>query len=97
MALTFEWHARKARLNIAKHKVTFEMACDALTDPYHFHVLCDRHGNELRYSALGVSQDVALLVVYTMRAPNVRLISAREATRNESARYWNHRLLHARR
>jgi uncharacterized DUF497 family protein len=37
-----------------------------------------------------------LFVVYTWRGQNIRLISAREANRHESIRYWNDRYQHIR-
>ncbi|MBO6299175.1 MAG: BrnT family toxin [Lachnospiraceae bacterium] len=53
----------------------------------------DRHGDEIRYNTIGLVQDI-LFVVYVDRQNNedgedIRLISARRATKKEADAYNN--------
>ena len=93
--LRFEWDAAKARSNMTKHGIPFDTARRVFFDPFHVVRLCLAQYDEVRYRAVGMSDVGELFVVYTLRGQNIRLISAREATRHESHRYWNHRHQHA--
>jgi uncharacterized DUF497 family protein len=42
MAIRFEWNPTKAASNLAKHRVSFEMAQDAFKDPQAFVEIDDR-------------------------------------------------------
>jgi uncharacterized protein len=90
MALTFEWDARKAASNFAKHDVSFDEALTVFADPLGRLQDDDRHSvSEHRLILLGTSSaDRLLAVVFTDRgAERVRLISARSATRAERIQY----------
>lgn len=86
---TFEWDDQKAASNLQKHGVSFDEAvsvfADGLaltfadTDPFH---------SEDRSRTYGISNKGRLLVVvHTERRNNVRIISARKATRYEKGIY----------
>jgi uncharacterized protein len=89
LALEFEWDSRKARTNLAKHKVSFEEAASVFGDPLGRIVPDPRHSAvEERLVLLGVSNKRRLLaVMYIERAEAVRIISARRATRPEKRDY----------
>ena len=87
--LKFEWDPRKAAVNRAKHKVSFEEAVTAFGDPLGRITDDPRHSeSEERYVLLGQSAGPRLLaVMLTERGPAIRLISARNATRRERREY----------
>jgi len=92
MALSFEWDHEKSASNLKKHGVTFEEAVtvfyDALSATIHdpLHSFC----NEDRFVTIGLSRSNRLLVVvHCDRDKNIRLISARKATRREKVSYEN--------
>ncbi len=83
--LAFEWDPRKAALNLAKHKISFDEAVTAFGDPLGQIVDDPRHSaDEERFVLLGRSGRRRLLVVmFTERGEAIRLISARRATPRE--------------
>jgi uncharacterized DUF497 family protein len=89
MALTFEWDEEKAATNFKKHQVSFEEAKTVFNDPLSITVLDPDHSiDEDRYIDIGMSsQERLLVVVYTERGQNIRLISSRQATRREQKAY----------
>lgn len=90
MALTFEWDARKAAANLAKHGVGFIEAISVFADPLARLEDDDRHSvSEVRLVLLGRSNsDRVLAVMFTDRGDErIRLISARKATRAERRQY----------
>lgn len=88
MALTFEWDDEKARDNFAKHGVSFELAQRLFRDFAAIEFLDDRHDyGEDRIVRIGKVEGAVLLVVYTERNDNIRIISARRALKNEQDFY----------
>ena len=89
MPLTFEWDSRKARSNSAKHGVGFEEATTIFGDPLALTIPDPDHSwVETRYITMGRAFNGKLLVVvHTERSDNVRLISARRASRRERRDY----------
>lgn len=89
MELHFEWNPRKARQSLAKHGVGFDEASTAFLDPLGSVRDDPRHSiGERREVLLALSSRRRLLVVmFTVREPALRLISARLATRDERIRY----------
>jgi uncharacterized DUF497 family protein len=87
--LTFEWDANKAQSNLAKHKVGFEAAATVFGDPRSVTIPDPAHSqSENRFIILGCSHDEKLLVVvHTERGDNIRIISARPASRRERKQY----------
>jgi uncharacterized DUF497 family protein len=73
----FEWDDRKARENIAKHGVSFDLATRAFEDPKL--VLAEdlvHSRTELRYFAFGKVRGGVLTVRFTVRVDRVRIIGA---------------------
>ncbi|MCL5257409.1 MAG: BrnT family toxin [Chloroflexi bacterium] len=89
MGLIFEWDNRKAKSNEEKHGISFPEGAsvfrDALSltiaDPFHSEI-------EGRFITVGRSvNDRLLVVVHSERGDNIRIISARLATRQERVNY----------
>jgi len=90
MAFTFEWDPGKAAANRSKHRVSFDEAVTAFTDPLGRVIEDPRHSRgEERLVLVGVSRRGRLLaVMFTERAPrHLRIISARLVTRRERTDY----------
>ena len=87
--MEFEWDARKAESNAAKHGVIFLEAMSVFGDPHELVIAdADHSEGEDRFLSMGLSAAGRLLVVaYTERGGRIRIISAREATRRERKQY----------
>ncbi|MDE6031525.1 MAG: BrnT family toxin [Oscillospiraceae bacterium] len=90
--LFFEWDENKNHINKIKHKISFEEAKTVFLDDNALMIDDPEHSeNEERFILLGMSCKANLLVVcHCMRQSDtvVRIISARKATRNEEAQYY---------
>ena len=86
--MSYEWDPAKARANFAKHGVHFADALSALEDDFALTIKDSTSEEEERWITLGTnSLGRLVVVVYTWREDNVRLISARRATVREKAQY----------
>ena len=84
----FEWDARKARSNLACHKIGFDLAKEIFGGP-RWEVRDSRHDyGEDRTVSLGEVEGRCLVVVHTLRGEKIRIISARKATKREQAQYY---------
>lgn len=84
----FEWDAEKAAVNLRKHRISFEKACEVFFDPF----VCSADASdlgEMREAAIGQTEDWSLLfVVHVERHEDtIRVISARPATPEERRHY----------
>jgi len=87
--LTFEWDEEKSQDNLQKHSVSFEEAKTVFGDLLSI-TIADRHHStdEHRFIDIGMSnQQRLLIVVYSKRKSNIRIISCREATTLERKVY----------
>ena len=83
----FEWDRDKADSNLKKHRIDF---ADAVTvfDDLNTITIDDPDHDENRFFTIGMDAYARLLVVvYTWRGENIRLISARNATKQEQKYY----------
>ncbi len=87
--MQFEWDLKKASVNLAKHKVSFEEAASVFGDPLGLIVADPRHSiEEERLVLLGISNELRLLaVMFVEQGKAIRIISARLATRRERRDY----------
>ncbi len=89
--IKFEWDSAKATANIKKHGVSFEEAQSAFYDEFAVQFFDDDHSSdEERFLLLGMSTESRLLIVaHCEREAGhvIRIISARKATKHESAFY----------
>ena len=77
----------KARANLRKHGVRFADAVTALEDANAISVRDEREDEE-RWITIGMDSLARILVVvYTWRGEQIRLVSVRQATRRESRQY----------
>lgn len=85
----FEWDYQKAVINYTKHGVSFDEASEVFRDPFGIEKLDDRKAyGEERFIRIGVAGSRLLMVVYTERGEKIRIISAREVTKNERNDYY---------
>jgi len=84
----FLWDTEKASINITKHGVNFETACEVFFDPF---VLVEDASveDERRDAAIGLAEDWSLLFVVHMQreGDEIRIISARLAAPHERRSY----------
>lgn len=87
--MKIEWDPKKAKLNLRKHRVSFEEAATALSDPMAATGADPDHSiTEERYVTFGVSERGRLLVVaHTDEEETIRIISARIASKGERELY----------
>jgi uncharacterized DUF497 family protein len=82
-----EWDPKKAASNFRKHRVQFAESVAVLEDERAI-TLRDVEDEEERWVSIGSDAlGGVLVVVYTLRANRIRIISARRATRQEHAQY----------
>lgn len=86
--ITFIWDASKARLNMNKHQVSFELAAEVFFDPF-FRVIDASPTAEARDAIIGMDAAWNLLFVVHIVIEDecIRIISARSATRSERQIY----------
>ena len=87
--LIFEWDPQKAKSNPEKHGVSFEEASTAFQDTLSLTIDDPLHSmDEERVVLIGMSNKNRLLVVvHAEREDNIRIISARKATKEERESY----------
>ncbi|MEP7009714.1 MAG: BrnT family toxin [Acidobacteriota bacterium] len=86
--MRFQFDPAKARSNLAKHNISFADAEGVFEDILTVHQSDPDAEGEERLIAVGLgSGGVILVVVYTLRGEDIRLISARRATHHEVKDY----------
>jgi len=87
--LLFEWDPDKAKENLEIHGVSFDEAGTAFRDTLSLTIYDPLHSEEEdRFVLMGNShKDRLLVVVHTVRGDNIRLISARKASKKERKQY----------
>ena len=89
--IRFEWDPPKAAANLKKHRISFEDAQSVFYDEFAVQFFDDLHSSkEERFLMLGMSSAASLLIVCHCERDGggvIRIISARKATRRESAFY----------
>jgi hypothetical protein len=83
------WDSEKLKTNIEKHGIRFADAVLVLDDPRAITVVDDESDpKEQRFVTLGVdASGRVLVVVYTWRGDDIRLVSARPAEPHERKEY----------
>ncbi len=87
--MSFEWFEKKRESNLKDHGIDFVRAAKIFDNPI-LERLDDRkdYGEE-RYIAIGHWEEQFLVVVYTWRGHNRRIISARKAGRHDKRTYYD--------
>ena len=87
--MTIEWDDEKNEINKKKHGISFESASLVFGDENYIELYDEDHSiDEDRFIAIGLVEDI-LFVVHTIRNENIRLISARLATKEERSFYYD--------
>jgi len=82
------WDPEKAKNNLRKHRIRFADAEPVFFDPMALTREDDDSEGEQRFVSLGLDAlNRILVVVYTYRGADIRLISARRATSKERKHY----------
>ncbi len=89
MISNFEWDEEKDKANLKKHRVSFDEAVTVFTDPFSITIDDPDHSiDEQRCIDIGSSEKNRVLVVmYTERESNIRIISCRKANSLERKFY----------
>ena len=86
--MNFQFDPAKAQSNLHKHGISFADAESVFYDPLAIHIEDVSAENEPRWVAIGMgSANRILVVIYTLRNDDIRLISARQASRREVKNY----------
>lgn len=88
--MTFEWDEEKNKINIKKHGISFSEAVRVFLDEKRIEKYDAEHLTleEERIKVLGIVNKV-VVVIYTERKENIRLISARFAEKEEINEYYS--------
>jgi uncharacterized protein len=85
--MSYQWDDYKAATNLKKHGIDFADAASVFLDDMSITV-CDERFDEERFITIGLDAfGRVLVVVYTHRSNEIRLISARKAMRPELTQY----------
>ena len=91
--MRIEWDDDKNRINLGKHKISFEVARLVFDDPYARSAPDRVLEGEERWQTLGSVRGVLIVVAHTFweeeRELVIRIISARKATPAERRAYVN--------
>ena len=88
-----QWDPEKAASNLEKHGVDFADAVGVFEDEWALTIKDEVVEGEQRFATLGTDfLERVLVVVYTHRGGEIRLISARRATRKERRTYEQKRV-----
>ncbi len=93
MTMRFEWDPEKDSKNVEKHSISFGQAREVFDDPLHVSILDQRFSYfEERWVTIGSTLGKRILVVANMFFDDegeevIRIISAREASKNERKQY----------
>jgi uncharacterized protein len=87
--VNFEWDPKKAARNLKKHKISFKEAATVFGNSLSITYADPDHSiDENRFITIGGSRKGRLLMVaHTDRGDSIRIINAREATRQERQFY----------
>jgi len=86
--LKFEWDSEKAEKNWKKHRIYFETAARVFLDDFRIDDLDELHSDdEERRKIIGRVEKI-LVVIYTERDDRNRIISARQADKDEREDYY---------
>ena len=86
--MSYQWDSEKAASNLKKHGIDFADAVGVLEDEWALTMKSQYIKGEQRFATVGVDFfGRVLVVVYTYRNDDIRIISARKATKRERSIY----------
>jgi uncharacterized DUF497 family protein len=86
--MIFEWDENKNISNIRKHGIDFKDSSKIFTNPMITKVDDRKDYKEKRWISLGNLENIVVILVYTKRGKNIRLISIRKANKSERKIYY---------
>ena len=91
--MNYQWDPKKAEINYKKHGVDFTDAVGVFEDEWSLTIKEQITGGEQRFMTIGVDfLGHVIVAVYTYRDEDIRLISARPATKAERNVYEKRRI-----
>jgi len=91
--MDYQWDPKKADINKQKHGIDFADAVGVFEDEWSLTIKQEIIGGEQRFATVGVDfLGRIIVVVYTYRGNDIRLISARPATKAERNVYEQRRI-----
>jgi len=91
--MNYQWDPRKAASNLEKHGVDLADAVGVFEDEWALTIKEEYVAGEQRFVTMGMDfLGRVLVVVYTYRNDDIRLISARTATKRERRAYERKRV-----
>ena len=86
--MSFEWDEQKRLVNVKKHGIDF-IDIPEVFDGDIVIIPDERFDyDETRFILIGILKSQVVVVAYTERGENIRIISARKATKNEQIFYF---------
>ena len=91
--MIFEWNIAKSEVNSKNHGISFTEAEAAFEDFFAIEEFDEQHSTaqEHRFKMLARADEKILVVIYTVRGDNYRIISARMAEKSEREFYEKQR------
>jgi uncharacterized DUF497 family protein len=91
--MDYQWDPKKAEINFKKHGIDFADAVGVFEDEWSLTIKEQIAEGEQRFMTIGMDfLGHEIVVVYTYRGEDIRLISARPATRAERNVYEKRRI-----
>ena len=91
--MNYQWNPEKADVNLNKHGIDFADAVGVFEDEWALTLEEQFFAGEQRFVSIGTDfLGRVVVVVYTYRGDDIRLISARRATKNERNVYERKRI-----
>ena len=86
--INFVWDKRKLKINLAKHRISFEQAAEVLFDPF-IKIVDASRNQEVRDAIIGMDKQWNLLYIVhiAFEDDQIRIVSARKVTRREKDFY----------
>jgi uncharacterized protein len=86
--VSYEWDEQKRHANVRKHGIDF-VDVPIIFDSDVVIIPDERFDySETRFIAIGILRSQIVVVAFTERGDNIRIISARKATKNEQTFYF---------
>lgn len=85
--MKFEWDENKNKKNIERHGIDFKDAYLIFENPLLIKIDTRKEYGEKRLIGLGLLFEVAVIIIFTKRINNIRIISIRRANKNERKIY----------
>ncbi|MCH7936828.1 MAG: BrnT family toxin [Proteobacteria bacterium] len=86
----FEWDEVKRQANLSKHDIDFRDLWEMFERPVHEDYDHRHSGREDRWRVIGILHGRCVFCVYTWRDGRRRIVTVRQATRDESMLYFRY-------